>query len=87
MGTEVPEDRWGTRHCHHQNDSCIKIGSDENHFNVSLIVRDSHKSVHKPQPFWKKRRPKADLNQGPSATSLMNASPLAQTRTSSFGLK
>ena len=27
-------------HCHHQNDSCIKIGSDESHFNVSLIVRD-----------------------------------------------
>ena len=26
-------------HCHHQNDSCIK-GSDESHFNVSLIVRD-----------------------------------------------
>ena len=22
------------------NDSCIKIGSDESHFNVSLIVRD-----------------------------------------------
>ena len=27
-------------HCHHQNDSCIKMGSDEGHFNVSLIVRD-----------------------------------------------
>ena len=27
-------------HCHHKNDSCIKMGSDENHFNVSLIVRD-----------------------------------------------
>ena len=27
-------------HCHHQNDFCIKMGSDENHFNVSLIVRD-----------------------------------------------
>ena len=26
--------------CHHQIDSCIKIGSDEIHFNVSLIVRD-----------------------------------------------
>ena len=26
--------------CHHQNDSCIKMGSDESHFNVSLIVRD-----------------------------------------------
>ena len=22
-------------HCHHQNDSCIKMGSDESHFNVS----------------------------------------------------
>ena len=27
-------------HCHHQNDSCIKMGSDESHFSVSLIVRD-----------------------------------------------
>ena len=27
-------------HCHHQNDCCIKVGSDESHFNVSLIVRD-----------------------------------------------
>ena len=24
--------------CHHQNDSCIKMGSDESHFNVSLIA-------------------------------------------------
>ena len=23
-------------HCHHQNDSCIKMGNDENHFNVSV---------------------------------------------------
>ena len=28
--------RWG-KHCHHQNDSCIKMGSDVGHFNVSLI--------------------------------------------------
>ena len=27
-------------HCHHQNDSCIKMDSDESHFNVSLIVKD-----------------------------------------------
>ena len=39
--------RWGKReviyislHCHHQNDSSIKMGSDESHFNVPLIVRD-----------------------------------------------
>ena len=27
-------------HCHRQNDSCVKMGIDESHFNVSLIVRD-----------------------------------------------
>ena len=34
--------RWGEReiiylslHCHHQNDFCIKVGSDDSHFNVS----------------------------------------------------
>ena len=35
-------------HCHHQNDSCIKIGSDESHFNVSSVtVRDrvGHKTL------------------------------------------
>ena len=26
--------------CHHQNNSCIKMDSDESHFTVSLIVRD-----------------------------------------------
>ena len=52
--------RWGKQeiiylllHCHHQNDSCIKMGSDEKHFNVSVgSDGQSHKtSVHKPQPF------------------------------------
>ena len=34
-------------HCHHQNDSFIRMGSDESHINVSLIVKDelSHKTV------------------------------------------
>ena len=27
-------------HCHHQNDSCIKVGSDESHFNVSVGLSD-----------------------------------------------
>ena len=27
-------------HCHHQNDFCINMGSDESHFNVSLIMTD-----------------------------------------------
>ena len=46
-------------HCHHQNDSCIKMGSDESHFNVSLIVRDK---VTRPCPqtttFEEKGEPK-----------------------------
>ena len=33
-------------HCHHQNDSCIKMGSDESHFNVSVGSNgQSHKTV------------------------------------------
>ena len=36
-------------HCHHQNDSCIKMGSDESHFNVSVgSDGQSQKTVHKP---------------------------------------
>ena len=27
-------------YCHHQNDSCMKMGSNESHFNVLLTVRD-----------------------------------------------
>ena len=40
-------------HCHHQNDTCIKMGSDESHFNVSLIVRDkvTNKTVSTNQNF------------------------------------
>ena len=33
-------------HCHHQNDSCIKMGSDERYFNVSVgSDGQSHKIV------------------------------------------
>ena len=33
-------------HCHHQNDFCIKVGSDESHFNVSVgSDGQSHKTV------------------------------------------
>ena len=45
--------RWGQReiiylslHCRHQKDSCIKMGSDESHFNVSEgSDGQSHKTV------------------------------------------
>ena len=34
------DDLYLSLHCHHLNDSCIKMGSDKSHFNVPLIVRD-----------------------------------------------
>ena len=40
MGVGEKEIVYLSLHCHHQNDSCIKMGSDESRFNVSLIVRD-----------------------------------------------
>ena len=52
-------------HCHHQNDSRIKMGSDESHFNVSLIARD--KSQDKcPQTTTSLKR-KEGQSRGPSA--------------------
>ena len=47
MGDGKGVTRWRKReiiylslNCHHFSDSSIKIGSDESHFNVLLIVRD-----------------------------------------------
>ena len=34
------EDYILIKHCHHHNDSCIKMGSAESRFNVSLIAKD-----------------------------------------------
>ena len=54
--------------CHHQNDSCIKMGSDESHFNVSLIVRDKvTRQCPQTTNFEEKQRVEADSNRGPSA--------------------
>ena len=70
--------RWGEReiiylslHCHHQNDSCIKMGSDESHFNISLIMWDkvtrffSHWTT-----FEEKGESKRIRTEGPLLTSL-----------------
>ena len=52
-GREIIYLSWGEReiiylslHCRHQNDFCIKMGSDESHFNVSVgSDEQSHKTV------------------------------------------
>ena len=70
--------RWGKReitylspHCHHQNDSCIKMGNDESHFNVSLIVWDKV-TRQSPQTtaFEEKGEPKQIRTEVPLLTSL-----------------
>ena len=39
-------------HCNHQNDFCIKMGSDESHFNVSVgSDGQSHKTVSTDHKF------------------------------------
>ena len=35
VGVEGERDIYLSLHCHHQNDSCIKVGSSESHFHVS----------------------------------------------------
>ena len=45
-GGGAGEITYSSLHCHHQNDSCIKIGSDESHFNVSVgSDGQSHRTV------------------------------------------
>ena len=43
-------------HCHHQNDSCIKMGSGESHFSVSLIVGDKVTRQCPPTTTFLKRK-------------------------------
>ena len=43
------------------------MGSDENHFNVSLIVRDKVAGLSTDHNFWRERRAEADSNRGPFA--------------------
>ena len=70
--------RWGKReinylslHCHHQNDTYIKMGTDKSLFNVSLILRNKV-TRHCPHTttFEEKREPKPFRTEVPLLTSL-----------------
>ena len=65
---------WGrgvSLHCHHQNDSCTKMGSDESHFNVSFIVRDKvTRQCPQTTTFEEKEEPKRIRTEVPLLTSL-----------------
>ena len=69
---------WGKReiiylslHCHHQNDSFIKMGSDESHFNVSVgSDGQRHRTVSTDHNFWREMRAEAYRTEVPPRTSL-----------------
>ena len=53
---------------HHQNDSCIKMGSDESHFMFYNCEGQDHKTVSTDHNFRRERRAEADSNRGPSVS-------------------
>ena len=58
-------------HCLHQNDSNIKMGRDESHFNVSIIVRDKvTRQCPQTTAFEGKGEPKRIQTEIPLLTSL-----------------
>ena len=70
--------RWGKReiiylslHCHHQNDSCIKMGSYESHFNVSVGSDGQiHKTVSTNHKFLKRNESRSGIEVVLPLTSL-----------------
>ena len=53
-------------HCHHQNDSCIKMSGDESHFNVSLTVRDKvTRQCPQTATFFKRRESRSGVEPRP----------------------
>ena len=71
MGEMEREIIYLSLHCHHQNDLCIKVGSDESHFNVSVIVRDKvTRQCPQTTTFEEKGEPKRIRTEVPPLTSL-----------------
>ena len=61
--------RWGKREIIYlslQNDSCIKMGNGESHFNVSLIVRDKvTRQCLQTTTFFKKKESRSGIEPRP----------------------
>ena len=75
--------RWGKReiiyidlslHCHHQNDSCIMMGSDESHLNFPLSVRDKvTRQCPQTTTFLKRERETGEPKQNRAAAFLLTS--------------
>ena len=78
--------RWELRgiiylslHFHHQNDSCIKMGSDDSHYNVSLIVKDKVTRQCPQTTTFEKKDPQRIGTEVRLGAYQPNALPLGQT--------
>ena len=82
-GGEKREIMYLSLHCHHQNDSCIKMGSDESHFNVSEgSDGQSHKTVStNHNPFLKRKESRSGIE---PRSFRFNALPSGQTDAMSY---
>ena len=67
-------------HCHHQNDSCIKMGSDESHFNISVgNDGQSHRTVSTNRNRFKEKGEPKRFRTEVLPLTQPNAIPLSQT--------
>ena len=68
-------------HCHHQNDFCIKMGSDESHFSVSVgsDVQSHRTAATNHDLFEEKGEPKRYRTEVLPSAYQPNALPLDQT--------
>ena len=79
--------RWGKReiiylslHCRRQNDSCVKMGSNKSHFNVSLIVRNKViRRCPQTSTFSKRKESRNGIEPRSFFLPAYNALPLGQT--------
>ena len=75
VGTEIPGGGGRGRlylslYCHHQNDSCIKTGSDESHFGVFIDCEGQCHNLFRQCPqiiTFEERTAEVESNRGPSA--------------------
>ena len=58
-------------HCHQQNESCIKMGSDESHLMFHNCEGQNHNTVSKTTTFEVKRELKQIRTEVPLLTSLL----------------
>ena len=56
---QLDQDVLGLPQCYHFDGSCVKMDNNDSQFNVSLIVRDSHKTVSTNHNRWRERRAEA----------------------------